>query len=89
MQGVLSEVVWDGAQMLWNSHHLVAEEIGAPEGVLLFDETGFVKQGKDSVGVAPSKHGGLQWHENATLLKSNPPVRTESCIQLGNPLDEA
>ena len=38
-----------------------------------------------SEGVAPSKHGGIQWHENATLLTPNPPVSTESCTQRGQP----
>ena len=43
-----------------------------------------------SVGVAPSKHGGIQWHENATLLTPNPPVSTEaSALNGGNPLGEA
>ena len=37
---------------MWNDHQLVAEEMGDPDGVLIFDETGFVKKGKDSVGVA-------------------------------------
>ena len=29
-----------------------------------------------SVGVAPSKHGGIQWNENATSQRSSPPVST-------------
>ena len=40
---------------------------------------------RDLCGVAPSKHGGIQWHENATLLTPNPPVSTESCTQRGQP----
>jgi SRSO17 transposase len=52
MQRLLSAVAWDEAQMRWNSHHLVAEALGDPAGVLLFDETGFRKKGQDSVGVA-------------------------------------
>ena len=32
--------------MRWNYHQLVAEEMGDPDGVLMFDETGFVKKGK-------------------------------------------
>ena len=52
MQRFLSAVVWDEEQMRWNYHQLVAEEMGAPDGVLMFDETGFAKKGTDSVGVA-------------------------------------
>jgi SRSO17 transposase len=59
MQRFLSEVVWDEEQRLWNYHQLVAEELGDPDGVLLFDETGFIKKGKDSVGVARQYCGPL------------------------------
>jgi SRSO17 transposase len=52
MQRFISDAVWDEEQMRWNYHHLVANEMGDPDGVLMFDETGFVKKGKDSVGVA-------------------------------------
>src|SRR4029453_9334096 len=50
LQRFISDVVWDEAQMRWNYHQLVAEEMGDPDGVLMFDETGFVKKGKDPVG---------------------------------------
>jgi SRSO17 transposase len=59
LQCFLSEVVWDEAQRRWNSHQLVAEERGAPDGVLMFDETGFVKKGQDAVGVARQYWGPL------------------------------
>src|SRR5207245_6738334 len=40
----LSEVPWDEEHMRWTYHQLVAEEMGEPDGVLMFDETGFVKK---------------------------------------------
>jgi SRSO17 transposase len=52
LQRFISDVRWDEEQMRWNYHQLVAEEMGEPDGVLMFDETGFVKKGKDSVGGA-------------------------------------
>jgi SRSO17 transposase len=52
LQRFLSDVRWAEAQMRWNDHQLVAAEMGAPDGVLRFDETGFAKKGQDSVGVA-------------------------------------
>jgi len=52
LQRFISDVHWDEEQMRWNYHQLVANELGDPEGILMFDETGFVKKGKDSVGVA-------------------------------------
>jgi len=59
LQRFLSDVVWDEEQMVWNYHQLVAEEMGDPAGVLMFDETGFVKKGTDSVGVARQYCGTL------------------------------
>ena len=59
LQRFISDVRWDEEQMRWNYHQLVAEEMGAPDGVLMFDETGFVTKGKDSVGVARQYCGTL------------------------------
>ena len=67
LQRFISDVVWDEDQMRWNYHHLVAEEMGDPDGVLRFDETGFVKKGQDSVGVARQYCGTLGKGENCQV----------------------
>jgi SRSO17 transposase len=67
LQRFISDVHWDEAQMLWNYHQLVAEEMGDPEGVLMFDETAFVKKGHDSVGVARQYCGTLGKVENCQV----------------------
>src|ERR671933_570030 len=67
LQRFMSDVVWDEDQMRWNYHQLVAEEMGDPDGVLMFDETGFVKKGKDSVGVARQYCGTLGKVENCQV----------------------
>src|SRR5215472_12840277 len=67
LQRFISDVVWDEDQMRWNYHQLVAEEMGDPDGVLMFDETGFVKKGTDSVGVARQYCGTLGKVENCQV----------------------
>jgi SRSO17 transposase len=67
LQRFISDVVWDEDQMRWNYHQLVAEEMGDPDGVLMFDETGFVKKGKDSVGVTRQYCGTLGKVENCQV----------------------
>lgn len=67
LQRFLSDVVWDEAQMLWNYQQLVAEAMGEPDGILMFDETGFVKKGKDSAGVGRQYCGTLGKVENCQV----------------------
>ena len=59
MQRCLSDDVWDEDTMRETYHGLVAHAMGDPQGVLMVDESGFVKKGKDSVGVARQYCGTL------------------------------
>src|SRR5262249_8339008 len=56
-QRLRSEGRWDAAQRLWHSHQRVAEAMGEPDGVRMFEETGFEKKGPDAVGVARQSCG--------------------------------
>jgi SRSO17 transposase len=67
MQRFITDAIWDEEQMRWNYHHLLADEMGEPDGVLMFDETGFVKKGTDSVGVARQYCGSLGKVENCQV----------------------
>jgi SRSO17 transposase len=67
LQRFISDVHWDEEHMRWNYHQLVADELGDPEGVLMFDETGFVKKGTDSAGVARQYCGSLGKVENCQV----------------------
>ncbi len=52
VQQFLGEGAWDDARILARREALVAEALGAPDGVLIVDGSGFPKQGTHSVGVA-------------------------------------
>jgi SRSO17 transposase len=67
MQRFISDVVWEEEQMRWNSHQLVADAMGDLDGVLMFDETGVVKKGQDSVGVARQYWGTLSKVEHCPV----------------------
>ena len=59
LQGLLTEMVWDETAL---NRQRVAEWTALPtegDGVPLFDDTGFAKQGKHSVGVARQYSGTL------------------------------
>src|SRR6266540_1382650 len=67
MQRCISDAVRDDAQMLRTYHRLVDDDMGDPEGVVIFDESGFPKKGRDSVGVARQYGGALGKVENCQV----------------------
>jgi SRSO17 transposase len=67
LQRFISDARWDEEQMRWNYHQMVADELGDSEGILMFDESGFVKKGTDSVGVARQYCGTLGKVENCQV----------------------
>jgi SRSO17 transposase len=67
MQRGISEAVWDDGQMLRTYHRLVDADMGDPEGVMIFDESGFPKKGRDSVGVARQYCGTLGKVDNCQV----------------------
>jgi len=64
MQRCIRDNIWDEDQRRQPYHGLVAAEMGDPEGVLMVDESGCGKKGKESVGVARQYCGSLGKVEN-------------------------
>ena len=60
VQRLLAVYQWDAAEVRDDLRGYVADHLGDPGGVLVVDETGFLKQGKKSVGVeeAVQRDGG-------------------------------
>lgn len=52
MQRFVSDAPWDDDRIMNKYRSLVSEDLGTPDGAIIFDESGFVKKGADSIGVA-------------------------------------
>ena len=59
LQRFLTNSPWSSARVLKKLRGYVAKRLNSPEGVFVVDETGFPKQGKQSVGVARQYCGPL------------------------------
>jgi len=67
MQHAISDTVWNEEKMLAKYHRLVNEDMGDSQGVLIFDESGFPKKGKDSAGVGRQYCGDSGKKENCQV----------------------
>jgi len=57
LQRFVSNAAWDEEKMVRTYHRLVNEDMGHPDGVLIFDESAFSKKGDDSAGVSRQYSG--------------------------------
>jgi SRSO17 transposase len=67
IQKFLGEVPWDHQPMLRTLAIQVGRELGEPDGVIVFDPSGFPKKGTKSVGVAKQWCGRLGKVENCQV----------------------
>lgn len=67
MQSLLGRSHWDAERLRDEVRAYVVEALGDPEGVLIVDETGFLKKGKHSVGVARQYSGTAGRIENCQV----------------------
>jgi SRSO17 transposase len=67
MQRLMSTAVWDEDGVGDDLRTYVVEELGTPEGVLVVDETGFLKKGTHSVGVKRQYSGTAGRVENCQI----------------------
>lgn len=59
LQELTTEIQWDENALNAQRVERMCEDVRVGEGALIFDDTGFAKQGKDSVGVARQYSGTL------------------------------
>jgi SRSO17 transposase len=67
MQHFVSDVIWDDEKILHKYRNMVADDLGDPNGVLIFDETSFPKKGDDSIGVGKQYCGSIGKVENCQV----------------------
>ena len=67
MQRAISDAVWKEGKLLSKYRSLVNNDMGDPNGVLIFDESGFVKKGEDSAGVRRQYCGSIGKVENCQV----------------------
>lgn len=67
MQRTISDAIWDEEKMLAKYRSMVSDDMGDSSGVLMFDESSFVKKGKDSAGVHRQYCGSIGKVENCQV----------------------
>ena len=67
MQRFVSDAPWDDRKMITKYRSLVSEDLGSPEAALIFDESGFIKKGQDSIGVARQYCGTIGKVDNCQV----------------------
>ena len=67
MQRFISDAPWEDDKIMTKYRNLVASDIQSPNGVLIFDESGFAKKGNDSIGVSKQYCGNLGKVDNCQV----------------------
>jgi len=67
MQRFVSDAPWSEDKMIAKYRSFVNDDLGSPDGALIFDESGFVKKGADSIGVAKQYCGTIGKVENCQV----------------------
>jgi SRSO17 transposase len=67
MQRFVSDAPWDDNAMITKYRSLLNDDIGSPDGALIFDETSFVKKGDDSIGVGRQYCGTIGKVDNCQV----------------------
>ncbi|MGX1549546.1 IS701 family transposase [Streptomyces adustus] len=67
LQRLLNGARWDADEIRDDLQHYVAERLGEPDGVLILDDTGFLKKGTTSAGVQRQYSGTAGRTENCQI----------------------
>ena len=67
MQRFVSVAQWDDDNIMTKYRKCLNDDLGSPDGALIFDETGFVKKGQESIGVSRQYCGTVGKVENCQV----------------------
>jgi len=67
LQRSMNDAVWHEDKILRRYHEMLRDDMGCGDAVLIFDESGFVKKGKDSAGVSRQYCGSVGKTENSQV----------------------
>lgn len=67
MQHFVSDARWDEEKIIFKYRGLVNDDIGHPDGAIIFDESGFAKKGDNSIGVARQYSGNIGKVDNCQV----------------------
>ena len=67
MQRFVSDAPWDDEKIMFKYRNYVNEDLGHPDGAIIFDETGFVKKGEESIGVGRQYCGTIGKVDNCQV----------------------
>ncbi len=67
LQRFVSDAPWDDDKIAIKYRSMVNEDLGSPNGALIFDETSFVKKGDDSIGVGRQYCGTIGKVDNCQV----------------------
>lgn len=67
MQRFVSDAPWAEKNMIVKYRSFVNDDLGSPEAAMIFDESGFVKKGGDSIGVAKQYCGTIGKVDNCQV----------------------
>jgi SRSO17 transposase len=67
LQRFVSDAPWDDDMIMSKYRSLINDDLGSPDGAVIFDESGFVKKGQNSVGVARQYCGTIGKVDNCQV----------------------
>ena len=67
LQRFISDAPWDDDKIIHKYRSCVNDDLGSPEGALIFDESSFVKKGQDSIGVSRQYCGAVGKVDNCQV----------------------